>query len=487
MSSSGSTHRRPRFNPSTYHIYRVHDLHATLRALAEVLSSPQPNGCPVEIIGLICVEAESSRDPTRERLAYGERRDFALNVMTRWLTFRRSPAQINNILSMNCTCSGRQSTTQIHRLGAQIVADPEVGSTLTLAQRIVQSCTRDIRKLAEERKKCPKACFLHLATRSTWPNGTEHLLPHGPEQTLRGYLSWLACDDVLSVFFVTEALLAVFDHTWAVTVLPAIKTRSLYLDAFIAAASRWDNNWNNFASGMTPVDPNVHAHHFSCILLALSAIMRILCFECSNRTAALHLFQGRQSDVLSACVRIVSTQASIGARHPSLVTIFNNRIRDHLEPVGVIFWLHFPEFLVRKSELRLLGVDPKVREPQPMTPWRTLIDFMWHSYNSQHCAAPGCTHTTETRRRSFACCTGCRWTPYCSRSCQRKAWRRDDGLQHRDVCGLLRWIRMRHDMPHRRRFIQVTRHDPALSEEETRAIVSINTHFAALTIAELSL
>jgi hypothetical protein len=64
---------------------------------------------------------------------------------------------------------------------------------------------------------------------------------------------------------------------------------------------------------------------------------------------------------------------------------------------------------------------------------RTAFGSNWY----QRCYGPGCIATYVDRSKIFKRCSGCCVVKYCSRKCQRAAWRHPKAA-HREVCGLYR-------------------------------------------------
>ncbi|EPS96660.1 hypothetical protein FOMPIDRAFT_1053028 [Fomitopsis schrenkii] len=71
--------------------------------------------------------------------------------------------------------------------------------------------------------------------------------------------------------------------------------------------------------------------------------------------------------------------------------------------------------------------------------------FHW-AFKVRHCCAPECQETFGSAKRQFAQCAGCGVLRYCSRECQRTAWKYDS-LPHKDVCTKLRVLRERTGLP----------------------------------------
>jgi hypothetical protein len=93
--------------------------------------------------------------------------------------------------------------------------------------------------------------------------------------------------------------------------------------------------------------------------------------------------------------------------------------------------LHFiPSMYTSASDqeaLRMRRTDPVMR----LT--RTAFGPSWN----QRCYGPGCIATYADRSKTFKRCSGCRVATYCSRKCQKAAWRHA-AAAHREVCGLYR-------------------------------------------------
>jgi hypothetical protein len=69
---------------------------------------------------------------------------------------------------------------------------------------------------------------------------------------------------------------------------------------------------------------------------------------------------------------------------------------------------------------------------------RPLIRLYVSAYagdTAQRCYGPGCIQTYANRDRYFMTCGGCRVVAYCSRACQKAAWRHPLA-PHRELCRL---------------------------------------------------
>ncbi|EPT03311.1 hypothetical protein FOMPIDRAFT_89044 [Fomitopsis schrenkii] len=110
---------------------------------------------------------------------------------------------------------------------------------------------------------------------------------------------------------------------------------------------------------------------------------------------------------------------------------------------------------------------------------------------AQYCFSPECQQTFVDAGRPFARCAGCEVLRYCSRECQRQAWKHPT-LPHKSVCAKLRALRGRAglmrdqnwgsaDGPGRRVFA-----DACSADEELAAFADeCGRHLAVLTAERL--
>ncbi|KAH9835657.1 uncharacterized protein C8Q71DRAFT_89855 [Rhodofomes roseus] len=79
-------------------------------------------------------------------------------------------------------------------------------------------------------------------------------------------------------------------------------------------------------------------------------------------------------------------------------------------------------------------------------PLRTAFEGFCWAARLRHCCAPECNETFATAGRPFSRCAGCGVLRYCSRECQKSAWR-NTRTPHKDVCPKLRVVRERTKLP----------------------------------------
>jgi hypothetical protein len=134
-----------------------------------------------------------------------------------------------------------------------------LGTDAPLARHLLNVSTISLRDLSKESKDLTRTKIHLLALREAWPYTAAQLLPHGPEETIRGYLDWLGCDDVNSVARVMDCLNSTVECTWPI-VVPIMIKNDLLVGHFIHATLHWSTFYYNNCVGENrpitqPVDP----------------------------------------------------------------------------------------------------------------------------------------------------------------------------------------------------------------------------------------
>jgi hypothetical protein len=454
-----------------------------LQSLKASMGTPELGRCIMEVLGSLSGLVTSQGRLSQPALDHSRKKDVALAITSRWLSFRRDPEQINGILSMSCECSKPSSAQRLHAIGAMLaegVAAP--------AQPMILLCTVRICELDKQVKDVAKMKLHELRSRDAWPFSSADLLPHGPEETIRGYLDWLVVNDVVSISRLTQAFTAVVEYTWPITT-PVIYKKRIFPQHFMNLTSRWADIWIKSTEVETQALKSPDPIRLADMLRQLLFTMKMLSAEFAEPAAVSHYLRIHHEDVLISCNRVVSTTSEVLAqvRTPQAKSIYDDATAMVRDIAGMIQY-HYSDSLTFSPRHHLHGAmiqlsnNPNARFVQ----WTTLIDGMRYQYVRQTCGAPDCTRTTEQHGHAFRYCTGCLWISYCSSTCQKKAWRRPDNLQHRAICGRIRVLRSRFSFPHRSDLRMTRRNPPSFSDEDGQLIDAINAHFTALCLHDLA-
>jgi hypothetical protein len=453
-----------------------------LGALIYHFSTPELSICAVFVTGLILVltDPQGTKDDD-----YSKRRDYALTLTSRWLSFRRSPTQIQRILTTDCNCSQSDRESHMHMIGA-VASEPKLNPGRTPGELLIYGCTAAIRN-AREPNTATRYKLHHFPRRKKWPYSTEQVLPHGAEQTVCGYLDWLVTDDAAIFHKIMEAFAVPTEYTWSL-ISPAIIKKHLFLDHFIHVATRWKDYGRQLALERA-IDNNNSVPRVLGILLQLSIVLWTIIPGCSDHTATTFFLHDQHEEVLISCDQMIRTVSSIVQQiYTKECVMLSNQTRTYLSLIGTSIYNHFPECRPRTAHLsshKIFLKDAHPLDVPHILPWSTLNDSLTYYRIRQRCTAPGCTRTPEHTKKPLRYCMGCRRIPYCSRDCQKRAWIRKDGIQHRGICGLIRYICSLHNLPQTSKSTMISLHVPSLSEKEALVVDTINKHFAMLTLHDI--
>jgi hypothetical protein len=164
------------------------------RVLVPALAHPHQLPCVVLILGhLDFVNPLVSADPdAAEEGGTGDQPEFNLlrAAIARWLTAPRTLPQLRKHLSSSCSCP---QPGMGYLVGGRAVFDSEYHHPFPiLLEALLRIYWRSI--LAAVLKQPKNIRFDQHANRILWPTHLEQMLPHGPEDSMRGLLSWLRLD-----------------------------------------------------------------------------------------------------------------------------------------------------------------------------------------------------------------------------------------------------------------------------------------------------
>jgi hypothetical protein len=451
-----------------------------LNTLTRSLASSKMHGCALEVLGALTILNSLPMDSGVQT-----QKDTALELINRWLSFRRTSQQINSFLSKKCSCSSSLSGFEIHRIGASR-RDVRGSTKPTPGELVLGYAAQMICNPQKELSGRARYQIHRLSSRDVWPYSTQQTLPHGPEETLRGYFDWLAADDTY-VFSACDALQifhVMADFAWP-AVISIFKKTHLIPDRFVDMTKRWSKNIIAAPDRIETSMDRPYMEGVVGLLSQLAYFLRMLSSDCLDPHTARICLAPRRKEILGNCHRLLGMAALLSSEKPAARTqeLFENTMKRALE-VAVIIYNHFPEFR-NNSVAQFVYHDTVIKHANPVgvphiLAWTILTDTLRYQYIRQTCAAPGCIRTTEDCGRSFRYCAGCHRVPYCSRACQKNAWRRDDGLGHWKICASLRSICIRRGLSHTSELRIHPPSVPEFSTTEVKDLYMINEHFQTL-------
>jgi hypothetical protein len=361
-----------------------------------------------------------------------------------WVTRPKTPADFTAFLALECHCPPRRRAEPDHAQGQRAYARSDFSADGHPRWYLFSLLLR-VFDLAADQDDAPDDQRLRrVGRRALWPRSRAALLPHGPDNTLHGLLQWfeqgLHPRDLCRLYLAYDILLT-FCHPLT---LPRMVTSERFLTHVIIEPIY---SILKLLRGLG--SPDTSRYHRGAVdvmnlLVHLSDMIRNLTLQIGNgaeRAALDRLAPQRLFDAYEAVMTIGQLLSTNNARHPG--TISNQvsaivpRCTNNIAARAVEIVMDCP------GQVRLdphnafhqlaqrQAVQRQDLERSRKQIWDTLIRVLLSLANEQCCAVPGCTATSVDAR--LRACAGCRRFLYCSRACQRCAWRHG-AAPHREGC-----------------------------------------------------
>ncbi|KAH9919934.1 uncharacterized protein B0H18DRAFT_1026273, partial [Fomitopsis serialis] len=291
------------------------------------------------------------------------------------------------------------------------------------------------------------------AGRPLWPTDTSQLLPFGLEQSMKGYAtSFRLCrqDRYEETLLLVNKLLAICGRTITPHLLQfQPEWPWLITNLAIRLCVERDETLGQ------PVELDVQVN-WMYTLLHISELCRNITHAEQADPSDISLFvriavRHEGSDVhcglLIVCDLILRYLPLFREGTNTIIfsDLFINKVSDLFARLGTAFYFHkrpddatvYHESILLQYAATLACLDDPLQ--------RAFEAFAWAS-TVRHCCAPECYETFVTAGRTFARCAGCGVLRYCSRPCQKRAWKHAT-LPHKGVCTKLRVLRERARLP----------------------------------------
>lgn len=268
-----------------------------------------------------------------------------------------------------------------------------------------------------------------------WPLQPAALIPHGPEDSIRGLIRWAKTEQYIygSVVNIIRQLVQGCNRV----VIPYVINSPTLFHALINHLEDGYVGWND------PTNDSQYQNHTSAVkrlkqgaLLAHSIMDRTDSIERSVLVKTLN----HEETALRFCNGAIfwanSLTSVMGPLEEQDQTDIDF-IHDAFVRLGGAFYATCRPDNARKVkpnyEIILAAHTQKYAMEEPLQASFLAIKEL---ASAERCAAPGCRRTYADIGRKFRHCSGCWRAPYCSVVCQADAWR-DPVAPHRDVCRMI--------------------------------------------------
>jgi hypothetical protein len=263
---------------------------------------------------------------------------------------------------------------------------------------------------------------------NVWPKTLRQVLPHGAEDTMRALLGWFNVDiGVTNVELIVRVVNGVYSYTSQVTLPYMITSPAFIARGILPLLQR--------GCDLMPTNMAQALDVFQTCQMALFSIAVHRCGPTHRRA----FLESHAVALLGMCDRAVQLLARVRAGLPRrVITALQSRL-DMLVQMLDTFAGMLMQDLFCWTEGKVtykLSVVPAV--PHLNSCFHRVLSALEYSSEGGCCGSPECTQSSLDVA-SLRLCGGCRRVMYCSRRCQKIAWKHL-ATPHRRFCDLIRRV-----------------------------------------------
>jgi hypothetical protein len=430
-------------------------------------------------------------DPVHARVTHA-----TYSACFKWLTLPRSDEALMDLCRSQCSCTPTQMQFHAHKAGLRML-------TVTLAAHpfdaLLEHILEPLTLVDSEYSSTQYARRLHtLPRRRMWPRSITSLLPHGPEDTVRAFVRILATDIPPGS---REKVYLAFYHMLELCsplVAPLLIQSSFFVQQ--ATGVMRDLRLKPESHVQDKLDSRHNSKVMACIH-AFTSLMGEIVVRSANEAERVAFHGLAPSSILATyahcidiyllaqkLVNVPSTRDHYQQHPPAWLSEVDPTI-ERLAFIGAKLCVDYPSAAHAQISIaakELFFEEPHAHRSSPTAKGSELARFlllMQHLEIRQRCGAPGCVKTRADGR--LRCCTGCRRVMYCSRACQKAAWRR--AIAHSDVCQAIQLLCVTIGVPEQKILEFVGFEEEKLRTDSSHEGLchQVLDHFAKLTSYEL--
>jgi hypothetical protein len=403
--------------------------------LTQYLDGGGPERCTMVLLGYtsnILSDSEEAQGQTclsTLREPWGDLRTAGI----RWISAPRPLEDMKSQCAQTCQCSLDVRRGGSHSAGESVLlqlSDPR-GPFLAFLEHLARILALPYGGQAAGSVDLDKLIMRsdRIGRRAAWPRALEDLLPHGAEGTIRGILRWLKCDVGLEVTLQIQQLVLDTLAFTAALALPFVVTSRVLMPLGLVAPFLTLGRTIEALPHTTPLE-GMPLRQVSMCAGFLTDFCVVLVDEQARRT----ITEPYADDLMSAVVHCLT---SLNRLAHKTSTHNDTDVSNNLHRlVGCVRLLldDFPRLRSYAAQFRV--VHALMSEVPSFSLWQRFHHVVFQLNRSQQCASPECARTFADTG-PFRRCERCRRVVYCSRGCQKTAWRHAVA-PHRDVCEPLR-------------------------------------------------
>jgi hypothetical protein len=361
------------------------------------------------------------------------------NACFTWLTLPRSSQELLGLVQAQCTCGPAATGTFRHQTGLEVMTQLDRSGCTSrkpfffLAEQILLLfCSSAIRVLTREDGTQQRVYRLHH--RRNWPGTWQEMLPHGPKDTTFALIALLDMGPPSRQRWAIMKAIGIIVGHCHLLVLPILLSFPAPLIEGIVTSV---NSCQQDLERQTDLEDIASLTDIQNCLFSIKDTLIVLfqfAHEAQRRTfhiAGGHVLLTAYSHAVSMCQlfgtgRTSAVSDTAGSSHAVLM----------FKSLGGWMYNDCPDTRNLEINIEAAGLfdrAAKAFSSAELGVWQRLCMLFHKLERRQQCAARGCSMTVVDG--PLWQCAGCRWVTYCSRRCQKRAWRHS--IPHRSICGII--------------------------------------------------
>jgi hypothetical protein len=424
---------------------------AYLRASVQVdaIFSGAVPACIMDQIGSVNLVGQMPKPTTA-----GDRRSIreAYRTCFTWLTRPRDSQELLELSQGQCSCGSGVSTVPSHGTGLEVMeqSGPSFGQPFfVLAWQILRLFCINLNSKPITGEQETRQRVHRLLCRQNWPGTWQEMLPHGPKDTIFSLLSLLDANPSIMLRCTTMAVIdTIVRHCHPLVVPVLVHSPVKIVSRILKSVSECQQICIEQARSDTP---DVRALVMVKDSLASIAGFLLSLFKFSHETQRAMFHVGESVGFLGAYSAAAGMCQGLAEQNRVILSeSVKAQSSEVLEQYGLLGGWMYDDW----SDSRKLKIDEGLVElfdqqsSRQITAedhtWARLLGLLHYLEVRQQCAAPGCSYTLVDG--PLRQCAGCVRVAYCSRACQKRAWKHI--IPHRSICSVLVQLQTKLQLPY---------------------------------------
>jgi hypothetical protein len=440
------------FLPSRHYFVMLHRSRARTaysRASGEAIAifSGSVESCIIDYIGCIAQMPKVTTAADRR----SQRRTF--RTCFTWLTRPRDSQELLELSQAKCTCDSEASLGSSHQAGLEVIEQfgPSFRKPFfVLAEYILLLFCASLEAKPVVEGQDSRQRVHRLFNRQTWPGTWQEMLPHGPKDTMLALLSLIDTNPPTRLqYSIMTAIGRIIRNCHPLVVPVLISSHGTVVYGIMESISECQQILMEQTRSDTP-DVEALIGMQNCLASIADFLQGLFRFSHETQRTIFHAKGGGQS-LLNAYIDAALLCRTLAEKNhfplSESVIAQSSHVLEKFGSLGGKIYDDCPDSRKKETDAALVELFDKNSTRHftlEVRTWLRLLQLFQHLEVRQQCAAPGCLYTLANG--PLWQCAGCVRVTYCSRACQKRAWRHD--IPHRSVCSVLAELQKKLQLPY---------------------------------------